>query len=112
MQQLINITPHALNIHGVGGNVISIPPSGVVARLSVSREARPTLTVDSGFTIGVVKPTLGQVQDLPPPSEGITFVASALVAEAARRPDVMSPGELVRDTAGVITGCKGLCAYV
>jgi hypothetical protein len=31
--------------------------------------------------------------------------------DTARRADVMSPGELVRDADGVITGCRGLCSY-
>lgn len=46
------------------------------------------------------------------PDPATVYIVSALVAETVRRPDVMSPGELVRDAAGVIVGAKGLCTYV
>ena len=37
---------------------------------------------------------------------------SALVASRAPRPDVYAPGELVRDEAGRVVGCRGLTASV
>lgn len=48
---------------------------------------------------------------LPEPEAGTVLIASAMVADAVRRPDVMSPGELVRNEAGQPIGCKGLTAY-
>ena len=107
--KLINLTPHALTIHGNGG-ILTLPPSGQVARLAVQRLALPAIAVD-GITIPVCRPTLGAITGLPEFTEGVILVVSALVADAAKRTDVMSPGELVRDEAGVIIGALGLCSY-
>jgi len=115
-----NLTPHAITLHGEGGS-ITIAPSGVVARLAVTREERPALMV-GGVVLPVHRPSLGAitthypsggvVDGLPPEEAGVVFVVSALVADAAKRPDVMAPGELVRDASGVITGARGLSAFV
>lgn len=108
---LVNLTPHAINLHGNDDNVITIQPCGEVARLSVTRETRSPV-VAAGVTLPVCRPTLGEIKGLPDPRDGVLYVVSALVAEAAKRQDVMSPGELIRDADGVIVGANGLCAYV
>ena len=107
--KLINLTPHSLSLVGEGGTLV-VSPSGQLARLAVSREALPSLDI-GGVILPVCRPTLGEVTGLPLPEEGTICVVSALVAEAARRADVMSPGELMRDAAGVIVGASGLCSY-
>lgn len=109
--QLVNLTPHPLNVFGLNGAVTTLAPAGKAPRLAVSREARPSFEAD-GNTFAVVRPTLGAVEGLPAPVKGTFFVVSALVAEAAKRPDLLSPGELVRDGAGNVIGCKGFCSYV
>jgi hypothetical protein len=50
----------------------------------------------------------GEVTDLPEPEEGTIYIVSGMVAAAAPRPDVMSPGTLVRDDQGKPMGCLGL----
>ena len=107
---IINLTPHAVTLHGAEGKAVTLPPSGQVARLAVAREAMAPVLVD-GVTLSVSRPTLGAVTGLPDAQPGVLMLVSALVADAVRRADVVSPGELVRDAAGVITGAKGLCAY-
>ena len=107
--ELINLTPHALNLHGEGG-VVNVPPSGQVARLSVTRQELEPVAV-GGIILPVARPTLGEIVGLPPAYDGRIYVVSALVAEAAKRPDVLSPGELVRDKDGVIVGARGLSVY-
>jgi hypothetical protein len=111
MNQLVNLTPHALTLVTAGGTPITFLASSRLARLAVVREARPALAID-GEIYGVVRPTLGEITGLPDPAPGVIYVASALVAEKAGRADVFSPGELIRDAAGVIVGARGLCAYV
>jgi len=106
---IINLTPHSLLLHGEGGS-ITIPASGQVARLAVTRENLAPLSI-GGVVLPVARPTMGQVTGLPDKEEGVVFVVSALVADAAKRPDVMAPGELVRDAAGVIIGARGLNAF-
>lgn len=99
---LVNLTPHVLNIHTPSG-VVSLPPSGQVARCS--SVTSPLGEVDG---VPVVSTGFGPVVGLPEAATGTTYVVSALVATAARRGDVLSPGELVRDAEGRPVGCKGL----
>jgi len=101
---ITNLTPHALNIHDCDDNVITVAPSGTVARVRTVRE-------DAGRigTIVVHQTFFLEVQDLPEPREGVVYVVSALVRAAVPlREDVLSPGELVRNEAGQPVGCRGL----
>jgi len=105
-----NLTPHSLTIVGAYGT-ISVPASGIVARLAVTRTALAPVIVD-GVEIAVSLPVMGEVTDLPVAEDGVILVVSALVAGAVNRTDVMSPGELIRDSSGNVIGAKGLCAYM
>ena len=98
----VNLTPHTLNIH-TGNGVTNIAPSGDVARVAtVSVEAAPVGGIPTCTT------TFGEVTGLPAPAEGVFFIVSGMVASAAPRPDVLSPGDLVRDESGRPIGCRGL----
>ena len=131
----VNLTPHALNIHTPEG-VVTVPPSGTVARVAtVSVEAAPirlTPTACHGecggcgqsldpsgegcicpelgvpWSIPTVVSSYGEVTGLPDPQLGVAYIVSGMVASAAPRPDVFSPGDLVRDESGRPVGCKGL----
>tara|TARA_R110000868_G_scaffold350145_1_gene611389 strand:- start:269 stop:646 length:378 start_codon:yes stop_codon:yes gene_type:complete len=105
-----NLTPHSLAIESKDGRIITVPPSGIVARLAVTREARPVFVVN-GDVFCVSRPTLGAITGLPNPEKGMLFVCSALVAEQAKRTDVVSVGELLRDANGAVVGARGLCSY-
>lgn len=101
MKDIINLTPHSLNFGG-----IVIPPSGQIARVSVSRKK-----VGEINGIPAYVPEFGEVQGLPSPEEGKVFVVSALVRthpDVAFRGDVASPGSPVRDGSGVIVGADGI----
>lgn len=108
MTTLINLTPHSLTLHGDG--IVTIPPSGIVARLSVQRKSLKPISID-GVDLPVSKAEFGSVQDLPKPQDNTFYVVSAMVAGAVNRADVFSPGELVRDAQGDVIGAKGLTAY-
>jgi len=108
--KITNLTPHALTIVGENGTLV-VPPTGVVARLAVTRTELVPVTID-GVLLPVSLPVMGEVTDLPSVEDGVILVVSALVAGAVNRPDVMSPGELIRNTSGNVIGAKGLCAYV
>jgi len=108
--KIVNLTPHAIVIQGLN-ETLTVAPSGQLARLSVTREVRPSIIVGD-VIVPVTRPSLGVIIGLPDPVEGTVLIVSAFVAEAAKRADVMSPGELVRDSAGVIVGARGLCSYV
>jgi hypothetical protein len=108
--KFLNLTPHALSIEARDGRIITFPPSGQIARLAVTREPRAYMQIGNEiFTIS--RPTFGAITGLPDAQAGIIFVCSALVAEHAKRTDVFSVGELIRDSAGTVIGARGLCSY-
>lgn len=101
---LINLTPHRLDIVDADGNVVSVPPSGQVARVAQTREQRGTID-----GLAVTYSTFGQVEGLPEPQDGVIYVVSGLVLAAVPdRADVFAPGEAVRDSEGRVIGARGL----
>lgn len=101
--QLVNLTPHDLNIH-TGNGIVDVPPSGVVARVSV-------VNVDVGYANGIPlrAARFGDVQGLPAPAKGVLYIVSGIVRDRVHyRSDVASPGALVRNDAGQPIGCDGL----
>ena len=110
MKTIQNLTPHTVNIVMPDGEILVLAPAGPAPRLAVTRETLPDLLTDRG-SISISRPTMGAVEGLPDPVDGVVLVVSALVAGAVKRPDVLSPGELVRDSGGAVVGCRGLCAY-
>ncbi len=104
------MTPHALTLVAESGELIELPKGEQIARLAVQRTALEPVSI-GGVNLAVNLPVMGEIEGLPTPQEGVILVVSALVAGAALRRDVMSPGELIRNEQGVIVGAKGLCAY-
>lgn len=99
---LVNLTPHNINIKINGGEVV-LPASGKVARVAVIREQIGTVA-----GIPVYKSFMGELIGLPDPVEGTGYIVSLLVKTSLHRKDLFSPGELVRDDKGVVIGCNGL----
>jgi hypothetical protein len=103
MKIIINLTPHDIVIVGENGNR-TIPKSGKVAR--VEAESRSCGFFDN-VSLSSVK--FGAVIELPEYQPDILLIVSAMVRAAApSRPDLASPGELVRDASGAVVGCRGL----
>lgn len=97
--KIINATPHVININGN-----SFPPCGKVARVK-----QDNILVNTIDGIDIFKPVFGDVIDLPDQSDGTIYIVSALVRSACPdRKDIFSPADFIRDSAGNITGCKGL----
>jgi hypothetical protein len=87
MSEVINLTPHTVSLADADGNVIAtFPPSGQVARVATSTEVVAQLM---GRPIS--RTTFGEVTGIPAPAEGVVYLVSTIVAQAARRPDVVSP---------------------
>ena len=99
----VNLTPHALNIVQADGSVYMLPPSGQVARVATTRTV-----VNEIDGIEIYETQFGQVEGLPERNGQDLLIVSALVAQRANRADVYSPGELVRNDAGQVVGCRGL----
>jgi hypothetical protein len=96
----VNLTPHPIVI--VDGP--TVPPSGTVARVTSS-----SINVRIIDGVAFSRVSFGEVVGLPDPVPGDTFIVSAMVRSAVpHRDDVASPGDLVRDDAGNVIGCRGL----
>lgn len=102
---IINLTPHEVSfVDAEGTIVLSVEPSGTVARVS-------SRTVQTGTLNGlpVTQTEFGEVQDLPEQKDGTVYLVSSLVAQRVpERRDVFIPAESVRDSAGRIIGCRSL----
>jgi len=103
--EIINLTPHTLNIFSPQGEeLLTIKPSGDVARVDVNMEGSGTLP----GPVPTFVATYGDIKALPAPEAGKTFIVSGIVEAACDRPDVYGPGELLRDESGRPKGCIGL----
>jgi hypothetical protein len=79
-------------------------PTGIVPRLTQT-------SVEAGYFDGItlIRTEYGKVFDLPDEQEGTLLIVSAMVRLALpNRTDLASPGDLIRDEAGNIIGCKNL----
>lgn len=95
--EFLNLTPHEITL--VGDEYLhTIPPEPVPARCEERVEG-------DGL---VRKVTYGYVSGLPEYKEGVRLIVSTLVAQqvSSWRPDVVTPGGLVRDRSGKIVGCS------
>ncbi|GIV35431.1 MAG: hypothetical protein KatS3mg031_2966 [Chitinophagales bacterium] len=108
--KIINLTPHPLRIFS-GGKIIDLLPSGEVARCKEITHNIGVVSYD-GAEIPIVRKKFSEVSNLPEKEEGTIYVTSSIVAQAAMREDVVSPGDSIRDENGYIIGCKSLCSYI
>ena len=99
----VNLTPHTLNIHS-NGNVTNIAPSGQIARVNTSYKRN----YNAGG-IDIYNCVYGDLNGLPEPQDFTLYIVSGVVKSAVpNREDVLSPGELIRDSNGKPIGCNGL----
>jgi hypothetical protein len=107
-KRLINLTEHDITVlpegrvgvtaHILGARIrrtrrVTIPPSGVVARVHAVHEEVARVTIDGG-DISIVSTRFGEIVGLPAPEPGVLYIASTLVAQAAARAgrrDVVAP---------------------
>lgn len=110
MTTLVNLTPHAITVRGPVQD-LTVPPSGTVARVDPAPAPDgDQMLVVNGATLFVHGQRLGQVVNLPDPQPGVLYIVSLPVAQAlaGSRPDVVSPGPLIRDDNGQPVACDGL----
>jgi hypothetical protein len=111
VKKLVNLTPHPINIY-LNGEMITIPPSGMVARVQEIVEDAGSLEVAPGVVIPLRIKRLGdKIEGLPEPQEDTIYIVSLLAAQAAwaaGRKDVVATGDPVRDHEGRVTGVSSL----
>jgi len=105
MHTITNLTPHDIVlVRDEGGNT-RFPASGEVAR--VSQSAHPLTFLSEEYYLPLVRMDYGEVVGLPTRKAGVVLIVSAMVRQACPdRADLVSPGELVRDAVGRVTGCR------
>ena len=113
-KNIVNLTPHTINIYGDEGWIINVSATGSLARVAEVRESAPPVQIGtdvSGLYIPVSRATYGEVTGLPEPDGETIYIVSAQVAQqCAGRQDVFYPGPAIRDDAGRQVGCHGLSA--
>lgn len=105
--QMINMTPHAVNIVDNEGNVVkTIPASGQLIRLKAA-----TMRMDNIYfpEIPFSRTVFSSPEGLPEYDVKKFYIVSQLVKSALPdRDDLLVPAEVVRDSEGNIIGCKSL----
>ena len=103
---LVNLTPHMVRVFSPSGKLLlTIPPSGTVARLK-NRDGQE-LILPGG--VRLIKTHFGDPEGLPDPEPGVFFIVSSMTRlspQCVTRDDLISPRDLVRDTKGNVIGCK------
>jgi hypothetical protein len=84
---------------------VVIPPSGQIARVSVSQTEAGAVEMD-GVAVPIVANVYGDVVGLPSPVHGTIYIVSGLVlSRVADRKDVVAPdtgATAIRDSSGQI----------
>lgn len=108
-RRLVNLTPYTINIvTDDGAPIMSIPPTGQVARIPTKIENLGEVEID-GKMIPVTKTVYGEMEGLPDPVPGVTYIVSVFIANhVPERGDVFVPGEQVRNDSGKVVGCRSL----
>jgi hypothetical protein len=114
--KIINLTPHAINL--VLGSVSIHLPSEGEARVTSALRSTPSICAeDWGYVLIPTEQTqYAHVTGLPAPSASVAYIVSLVVVEGACRAmrslhDLFTPGRLIRDADGKVTGCASLVRH-
>ncbi len=101
---LLNLTPHTINIALSSGEWVELPPTEPPARLEVNRQQVGAVMIGND-TVPVYATVFGACEGLPPPDDAHLFIVSRVVAEhLPSRRDLLFPDEVVRNQQGIIIG--------
>lgn len=106
-----NLTPHEVVVITELGDELRLDPEARSARIRTLADRSRLVSVATGAKIRVMREAPVRVVDLPEPSEDVLLVVSRLVAERARRADVVCPTDIVRDDSGRVVGCRALAHF-
>ena len=111
MTNIINLTPHRINIVDEEGNIVKIFESSGVARA-----AQNDVQIGMLEGIPIIETKFGEPVDLPEYNQGTYYIVSALTAKAAslsgrNTRDLLLTGKTVRNNDGQIIGCQALAKY-
>ena len=105
--EVINLTPHVINVLAEAGEV-SYPPSGSVARVTTAQAV-----VGHINGIPVSRNQFSEVTGVPSAMDGVVYLVSAMVAGAVKRADVISPdtGPSAIREGGNIVAVRGFVSW-
>ena len=109
---VINLTPHTINLVAEDGTQLLSLESQGVARVASTTEIVGYLQVD-GVAVPQTHTTFGEVEGLPEQAPGVGYIVSnmiisALAQQGVCRDDLFTPGMQVRDDQGRVIGCRSL----
>lgn len=109
--EIINLTPHKINIVDNDGKLIKVFESEGVARA-----AQKNVEIGMLEGIPIIETKFGEPVDLPEYNQGTYYIVSALTAKAAslsgrNTRDLLLTGKTVRNSDGQIIGCQALAKY-
>ena len=85
--KLKNCTPHVIRLKDPSTGLMDhLEPCGLVPRLQVKQVDE---SKKAGFPL--FRTVVGDVEGLPDPEDGVMFITSTMVAQAAKRPDIVAP---------------------
>jgi len=110
--QLVNLTPHTINIVTEDGTQILSLESQGIARVAATTEVVGQLKVGE-VVVPQTHTTFGEVEGLPEQAPGVGYIVSnmiisALAQQGIHRTDLFTPGMQVRDDQGRVIGCRSL----
>jgi hypothetical protein len=81
----INLTPHQITVRTAENDIV-INPTAPAARMALT-------SVSAGQISGIplVRQEFGEIENLPAPVDGVIYITSTMVAQRAKRADVVSP---------------------
>lgn len=104
MTNILNLTPHCINVVDSEGKALASFPSAGLARISSTTEV-----VGEINGLPLTKTLFGEVEGLPEEKEGVFYIVSAMIKSTLpNRRDLLVPGLQVRDDQGRVIGCQSL----
>lgn len=104
--EILNYTPHTVNIVNAEGEKIMDFPS-----VGEARCAQETKVIGTLGLVPITSTEFGEVSGLPEEKEGTYYIVSRLVRQAlANRKDLLVPNDMMRNSEGQIVGCKSLAS--
>jgi len=108
MANVINLTPHPINLMGKGGAIVTVEPSGQIARVTTTEIYLKDVEIDK-VVVPVMRTTFERVANLPEPDGTTWYIVSRIVKAACPdRDDLLVPTHVVRDENGTIICAQAL----
>jgi len=107
--QIVNLTPHAIAVADADNSILFVvAPSGSVARVATTQKVVAELN-----GVPVRRTDFGAVEGIPEAKEETVYLVSTLVAQVAKRQDVVSPdtGPTAVREAGQVKAVKAFQSF-